>query len=50
MHDHPQFEYYEERKMDINNKKDLQLIREFWGGEMGKKANGKKIQSIAWHK
>merc|ERR1712032_667571 len=50
MHDHPQFEYYEERKMDFNNKKDFQLIREFWSAEIGKKANGMKIQSQIWHK
>ena len=40
MHDHPQFEYYNTRKMDINNKKDFTLIKEFWSAEIGKKANG----------
>jgi len=50
MHDHPQFEYYEHRKIDFNNAKDFNLIREFWSAEIGKKANGMKIQSVMWHK
>jgi elongation factor 1-gamma len=50
MHDHPQFEYYETRKINFNDKKDFQLIREFWSAEIGKKANGMKIQSVMWHK
>ena len=50
MHEHPQFEYYEERKMDLKNEADLKLLREFWGGAIDKQANGMRIQSIAWHK
>ena len=50
MKDHPQFEYYHHRKIDFNNKKDFQLIREFWSAEIGKKARGMKIQSVMWHK
>lgn len=50
MHEHPQFEYYNHRKMDFNDPKDFQLIKEFWAAEEGKKANGMKIQSVAWHK
>jgi elongation factor 1-gamma len=50
MHDHPQFEYYSERKMDLSNEADLKLVREFWGGALEGVANGMKIQSIAWHK
>ena len=41
MHEHPQFEYYQARKMDFEDAKDFQLIREFWSAEGGKgKANG----------
>jgi len=50
MNEHPQFEYYNHRKMDFNDKKDFQLIREFWSAEIGKKANGMKVQSVMWHK
>jgi len=48
--DHPQFEYYQVRKMDLTNAADVQLIREFWGGAIGKTANGRPIASISWHK
>ena len=48
--DHSQFEYYQSRKLDFNDPKDFQLIREFWSAEVGGKANGMKIQSAAWHK
>lgn len=50
MHDHPQFEYYQHRKMDLGDAKDLQLVREFWGATYETKANGMTIQSIHWHK
>jgi len=51
MHDHPQFEYYQHRKMDVvNNAEDQKLLREFWGGAVDKQANGKTIRTIAWHK
>jgi elongation factor 1-gamma len=29
--DHPQFEYYKNRKLDVKNADDVALIREFWG-------------------
>ena len=48
--DHPQFEYYKNRKMDIHNPDDVKLIREFWGGKEGGIANGQKITSISCHK
>jgi len=50
MHDHPQFEYYNHRKMNLKDDKDVQLIREFWGATYEKPTNGRKVQSIAWHK
>jgi len=33
MHEHPQFEYYNHRKMDFNDPKDFKLIKEFWSAE-----------------
>jgi len=51
MLDHPQFEYYKNRRMDPkNNKADEQLLREFWGAQVDKTANGKPVVTIAWHK
>ena len=51
MHEHPQFEYYNYRKINFNDAKDFQLIREFWSAESGKgKANGMKVASAMWHK
>jgi len=48
--DHPQFEYYKCRRIDLDNKDDVQLIREFWGASEGSIANGRKVQSVSWHK
>jgi elongation factor 1-gamma len=48
--DHPQFEYYKTRKLDLNVKEDEDLIRAFWGAEYTDKINGQTIQSINWHK
>ena len=48
--DHPQFEYYKVRRLDLDNKDDVALIREFWGATVGGQANGRKIQSVSWHK
>lgn len=39
--DHPQFEYYKNRKLDLTNEADVKLVREFWGGKEGSIANGK---------
>jgi hypothetical protein len=48
--DHPQFEYYKNRKLDLDNEADITLIREFWGAKEGSIANGRKVQSVSWHK
>ena len=48
--DHPQFEYYKNRKLDLTNEADVKLVREFWGGKEGSIANGKPFCSISWHK
>lgn len=49
-HDHPQFEYYKNRKMDLDNAADVALIRDFFGGKESGQANGQFVQSIHWHK
>jgi len=49
--DHPQFEYYMRRKLDIfGNADDEKLMREFWGSNDGSKANGLECLSCKWHK
>jgi elongation factor 1-gamma len=48
--DHPQFEYYKARKLDLTVKEDEDLIRAFWGAEYTDTINGQTIQSINWHK
>jgi len=48
--DHPQFEYYQHRQMDLKDPKDLQTLRDFWGADYDKQINGRNVQSIAWHK
>ncbi len=49
--DHPQFEYYKKRQMDIfNNKEDEDLIRAFWGAEYTDTILGYPVLSINWHK
>jgi elongation factor 1-gamma len=49
-HDHPQFEYYKNRKLDLNNADDVKLIREFFGATEGGQCNGHFVQSVNWHK
>lgn len=48
--DHPQYEYYQKRKLDVDNAEDLNIIREFWGGSPDGTVMGKTVQSISWHK
>lgn len=49
-HDHPQFEYYKHRQLNLSNDADVKILREFFGGAEGTQANGRPIQEIAWHK
>ena len=48
--DHPQFEYYKQRRMDLNDPADVALLRAFWGAKEGEMVNGMKAQSVMWHK
>lgn len=50
MIDHPQFEYYNKRKLDWNNEKDLSLIGEFFGAEQEGTANGMYVNTVSWQK
>jgi len=49
--EHPQFEYYKNRKLNPReNKEDDKLIREFFGGKEEETINGLKAQTLRWHK
>lgn len=50
MIDHPQFEYYKKRELDISKEEDRQLIRDFWGAKAGDKINGQTVQECKMHK
>lgn len=50
-HDHPQFEYYKNRQMDIfGNPEDDKLIRDFWGSKEGDMIMGMEALTCKWHK
>lgn len=49
--EHPQFEYYNTRKLDPrNNKDDDKLVREYFGGAVGDKMSGLTCQTLVWQK
>jgi hypothetical protein len=50
MIDHPQFEYYKIRELDIEKEEDRTLIADFWCGKPEGMANGMKIQELKLHK
>lgn len=50
MLDHPQFEYYEKRELDLNNEADKQLIKDFWTVKAGDSINGKPVVECKMHK
>jgi hypothetical protein len=35
MVEHPQFEYYEKKRLEVNNGKDRQFVVEFWSKKEG---------------
>lgn len=47
MKDHPTFEYYKSRKLDVTKAEDKQLIEDFWTRGEGEQMNGKKCQRKA---
>ena len=50
--DHPQFEYMQTRKMDLNDPKDVELIAQHWGAKEGEgeTCEGLPVVVSAWHK
>ena len=50
MIDHPQFEYYQKRELDVNNEDDKKLIREFWSCKPGDIVNGRPVVECKMHK
>jgi elongation factor 1-gamma len=44
MKDHPTFEYYHSRKLDLDKAEDVQLIKDFWCNDIGDKMNGMVCQ------
>lgn len=49
--DHPSFEYYKKRKLDIVNKKeDLKLLRQYWGAKPGDKIDKMAVLNVKWQK
>lgn len=50
MLDHPQFEYYKRRELDVTKDEDKKLISEFWCAKEGSTANGMKVQECQYFK
>lgn len=50
MIDHPQFEYYQRRELDVKNEADKKIISDFWAGKVDSIANGLKIQECKMFK
>jgi len=50
MIDHPQFEYYNKKELDINNEADKALIKEFFCAKAGDVVNGKVVVECKMHK
>jgi hypothetical protein len=40
MIDHPQFEYYSKRELDVTKDEDKKLIEDFWCAKVGHIVNG----------
>ena len=50
MLEHPQFEYYNKRELDVTKEEDKQLIAEFFCAKVGDKITGKTIQECKMYK
>jgi elongation factor 1-gamma len=50
MIDHPQFEYYQRRELDVTKAEDKKLITEFWSAKPESIANGLKVQECKMFK
>ena len=50
MLDHPQFEYYKKRELDVKNEADRALITDFWTAKVGDIVHGQQVQECKMHK
>jgi elongation factor 1-gamma len=50
MLEHPQFEYYQKRELNVNNEEDKKLIADFWCAHPGEIVNNLKVQECKMHK
>jgi elongation factor 1-gamma len=50
MIDHPQFEYYQRRELDVTKEEDRKTISEFWCAKVGGQVNGQTVQEIKMFK
>lgn len=50
MIDHPQFEYYQRRELDVTKEEDRKLISDFWCAKPDSIANGLKVQECKMFK
>jgi len=50
MIDHPQFEYYANRELDVDKEEDRKLISDFWSAKQGETLNGMYVQEAKLHK
>lgn len=50
MIDHPQFEYYQKRELNVDNEEDKKLIADFFCTKVGEQVNGRTVQECKMHK
>lgn len=50
MKEHPQFEYYSVKELDVDKEEDRKLITDFWSAKQGETLNGMKVQEAKLHK
>jgi len=48
--DHPSFEYYKRRQMDLSNPDDVALLRSYWASKEGDTVSGMPVLSAKWQK
>ena len=50
MLDHPQFEYFQKRKLDPKNDTDYKLIEEFWCANLDEVVDGLRFRTKVYQK
>lgn len=48
--EHPSFEYYKRRQMDLSNPDDVALLRQYWASKEGDTVSGMPVISAKWQK